>query len=244
MYLTNVQGEEFTNGQDLVYFEGSTAVAVANTDIRGSSSLISNLYDGRVVEVEHYNHGMMADNNKVTLADIEPNTAPILLTANLAVDATTISVASTSTFATFEGISTSTGYVKINNEIIYYNSIGSGTLGIGTRGIDGSLTRTHNVNDLCYKYELNGVSLTKINTTHDMPTDSALKASKNIDKYYLQISRSNRPSGDTQLSFTDERSLGGMEVFASQNFQYNAIVPQFNVITPGETTSVSAELRS
>ena len=35
-----------------------------------------------------------------------------------------------------------------------------------------------------------------------------------------------------------------MEVFASQNFQYNAIVPQFNVITPGETTSVSAELRS
>ena len=244
LYLTNVQGEEFTDGQDLVYFEGSTAVAVANTDIRGSSSLISNLYDGRVVEVEHYNHGMMADNNKVTLADIEPNTAPVLLTANLAVDATTISVASTSTFATFEGISTSTGYVKINNEIIYYNSIGSGTLGIGTRGIDGSLTRTHNVNDLCYKYELNGVSLTKINTTHDMPTDSALKASKNIDKYYLQISRSNRPSGDTQLSFTDERSLGGMEVFASQNFQYNAIVPQFNVITPGETTSVSAELRS
>jgi hypothetical protein len=244
LYLTNVQGEEFTDGQDLVYFDGSTAVALANTDIRGSSSLISNLYDGRVIEVEHYNHGMMADNNKVTLANIEPNTAPILLTADIGTNATTISVASTSSFATFEGISTSSGYVKINNEIIYYNSIGSGTLGIGTRGVDGSLTRTHSVNDLCYKYELNNVSLTKINTTHDMPTDAALKASKNIDKYYLQINRSNRPSGDNQLSFSDERSLGGMEVFASQNFQYNAIIPQINVITPGETTRISAEIRS
>jgi hypothetical protein len=244
LYLTNVQGEEFTDGQDLIYYENNTAVSLANTDIRGSSSLISTLYDGRVIEVDHYNHGMMADNNKVTLADIEPNTTPILLTADLATDATTISVANTSTFSTFEGISTSTGYVKINNEIIYYNNIGSGTLGIGTRGIDGSSIRTHSVNDLCYKYELNGISLTKINTTHDMPTDAALKASKNIDKYYLQINRSNRPSGDTQLSFTDERSLGGTNAFASQNFQYNSIIPQFNVITPGETTFINAQLRS
>ena len=244
LYLTNVQGEEFTDGQDLIYYEGTTAVSLANTDIRGSSSIISNLYDGRVIEVDHYNHGMTADNNKVTLADIEPSGAPILLTADLALDASIISVASTTPFGTFEGISTSSGYLKVNNEIIYYNSIGSGTLGIGTRGIDGSSIRTHNINDLCYKYELNGVSLTKINTTHDMPTDSALKAAKNIDKYYLQIDRSNRPSGDSQLSFTDERSLGGMDVFASQNFQYNAVIPQFNVITPGETTSVSAQLRS
>jgi hypothetical protein len=244
LYLTNVQGEDFTDGQDLIYYENSTAVSLANTDIRGSSSLISNLYDGRVVEVDHYNHGMTSDTNKVILADVEPNTPPVLLTTNITSDSTTISIANTSTFATFEGISTSTGYVKINNEIIYYNSIGSGTLGIGTRGVDGSSIRTHNVNDLCYKYELNGISLTKINTTHDMPTDSALKASKNIDKYYLQIDRSNRPSGDFQLSFTDERSLGGTNVFASKNFQYNSVIPQFNIITPGETTFVNAQLRS
>ena len=244
LYLTNVQGEEFTDGQDLIYYDGATAVSLANTDIRGSSSVISNLYDGRVIEVEHYNHGMTSDTNKVTLADIQPNTAPVLLTADITSTSSTISVASTTPFGTFEGISTSTGYVKINNEIIYYDSIGSGTLGIGTRGVDGTLVRTHSTNDLCYKYELNGISLTKINTTHDMPTDSALKSAKNIDKYYLQISRSNRPSGDSQLSFTDQRSVGGTDVFASQNFQYNAIIPQFNVITPGEFTSVSSQLRS
>ena len=75
LYLTNVQGEEFTTGQDLVVYNGSTAVSYANTDIVSSSQL-SNLYDGRVIEVTQYNHGMHADNNVVTLADIEPNTAP------------------------------------------------------------------------------------------------------------------------------------------------------------------------
>jgi len=244
LYLTNVQGESFTSGQDLIYYEGSTAVSMANTDIRGASSLISNMYDGRVIEVSHYNHGMTADNNRVTLADIEPNTTPVRLTANLAADATTISVASTTPFATFEGISASTGFVKINNEIIYYNSIGSGSLGIGTRGVDGSLVRTHNIDDLCQKYELNGISLTKINKTHDMPTDTTLKSAKDIDKYYLQISRGTRATGDTQLSFTSERSVGGENIFASKNIQYDTITPQVNIITPGETTSVSAQLRS
>ena len=50
-----------------------------------------------------------------------------------------ISIASTSEFSTFAGISTSQGYVKINSEIIYYNSIGTNQLGIGTRGVDGTV---------------------------------------------------------------------------------------------------------
>ena len=47
---------------------------------------------------------MQADTNLVTLADIEPNTAPILLTDALAVDDQVISVASTTPFSTFNGI--------------------------------------------------------------------------------------------------------------------------------------------
>ena len=79
-----------------------------------------------------------------------------------------ISVANTSIFGTFEGITTSRGFVKINNEVIFYDSItagggGAGTLGIGTRGIDSSLVRSHPNNSEIFPYELNGVSLTKIN---------------------------------------------------------------------------------
>ena len=248
LYLTNVQGEELTTGQDLVVYDGDTAVSFANTDIT-SSTTVSSLYDGRVIEVTQYNHGMHADNNVLTLANIEPNTIPTTLDAALGINDTTISVANTSLFTTFEGISTSTGYLKVNNEIIFYNSVtpgggGAGTLGIGTRGIDSSITRAHSIGDRVYPYELNGVSLTKINTNHNMSSDATLKAAKDLDKYYIQIDRGSRATGDSQLSFTDENSVGGRNISASRNIQYNTILPQFNVITPGESTTVSSQIRS
>jgi hypothetical protein len=244
LYLTNVQGEEFSNGHDLIYYEGNTAVATASTDIRGASSEISPLYSGNVFEVSQYNHGMQAANNKVQIKNIQPDTVPVQLSTNLDINSTTISIANTSSFATFEGISTSKGHILVNNEIIYYNSIGSGTLGIGTRGVDGTLIKNHLSGSTCYKYELNGVSLTKINTTFDMPSNSVLVGSKDLDKYYLQFNRGDRATGDSQLSFTDEKVVGGTEISASQNYQYSSIVPQFNIITPGQNTTVSAQMRT
>jgi len=249
LFLTNVQGEAFTEGQDLVvYSDTNTAVAYANTDIR-SSDIISNLYDGRVIEVTHPNHGMHADNNVVILADLAPDTIPTTLNADLGISDATISVANTSLFATFEGISTSRGYLKVNNEIIYYNSItagsgGAGTLGIGTRGIDGSLTRSHSISDKVYPYELNGISLTRINTQHNLPSDTTLKNNRDFDTYHLQISRGSRTSGDNQLSFTDENTVGGSGASATKNIQFNRVDPQFSVLTPGDTTSISAQVRT
>jgi len=245
LYLTNVQGESFATNNNLQYFNGSTNVALGVT-VRENSSVISNLYDGRVIEISQYNHGMHQDTNKVILADIEPNTVPTTITADLGLSDTSISVASTAVFATFEGITTSRGYAKINNEIIYYNSIDSGTLGIGSRGKDLllSATRSHTSGTQIYKYELNGISLNRINTTHTLPNDATLKSLREIDNYHLQIDRSDRATGDTQLSFIDEKNLGGPNVFASQNFQYNGIIPQYNVITPGQNTTVSAEIRT
>ena len=248
LYLTNVQGEEFTAGQDLVVYSGATAVSYGNTDIL-SSSVISNLYDGRVLEVTQYNHGMHADNNVVVLADLEPDTIPTTLDAALGISDTIISVANTSIFATFEGITTSRGYLKVNNEIIFYNSItagsaGAGTLGIGTRGIDNSLIRQHNISDRVYPYELNGISLTRINTQHNLPSDTALTSQRDFDTYHLQIDRGSRTSGDSQLSFTDENTLGGTGASASKNVQFNNIATRFNVFTPGETTSITSQIRT
>ena len=245
LYLTNVQGESFSVGEDLVYYNDSgTRVSLANTDVT-SSALLSNLYDGTTIEVSHNNHGMTADTNKVSISNIQPNTPPVLLTAAVNTNSTKISVASTSQFATFEGQTSSTGYVKINNEIIFYNSVNAdNTLGIGTRGTNGSLTRTHSSGDVAYKYELNGVSLTRLNTSYTMSADNALKSQKDTDKYCVQFSRGDRATGDSQLSFTDQKSLGGDEVRASQNFQFNQIIPQINVITPGQTTNVTSEIRT
>jgi hypothetical protein len=245
LYLTNVQGESFATNDNLQYYNGSTTVALGVT-VRENSSVISNLYDGRVIEIAQYNHGMHQDTNKIVVLNVEPNTVPTTLTASLGLSDTTVSVANTSIFATFEGITTSRGYAKINNEVIYYNSIGSGTLGIGSRGKDLLLsgTRIHDSGDQIYKYELNGISLSRINTTHTLPTDSTLKSAREIDTYHLQIDRTGRSSGDTQMSFTDEKSLGGSNVSISQNFQFNGIIPQYNVITPGQNTTVSARIRT
>ena len=38
--------------------------------------------------------------------------------------------------------------LKLISEIIYYSSVGTNQLGIGTRGIDNTIVRTHSVNDL------------------------------------------------------------------------------------------------
>ena len=248
LYLTNVQGEELTTSQSLVVYNGATAVSYASTQIT-SSTPISDLNSGNVIEVNQFNHGMHGTNNVVTLADIAPNTIPTKITASISSSDTTISVANTTVFSTFEGVSASEGYVKVGNEIIFYNSITpgvspAGTLGIGTRGVDGSLVIPHDIDTQIQAYELNGVSLTRINTQHNLPSNATLKSASDIDKYYLEINRNPRATGDTQLSFTDENFVGGNNATGSKNIQYNAIIPSFNVITPGNNTDISAKIRS
>ena len=249
LYLTNVQGETFTTGDPLVYYSGSTSTSLGSTVIRGTTSLINELNDGKTFEITQFGHSMHSPNNIVEIQGVEPNTVPTKLSSAISSTETTISIASTIGLNNFEGISTSQGYVKINNEILYYTSItaggaGAGSLGISSRGIDGSAIRSHDINDLVYKYELNGVSLTKINKIHNLPTDAAPKSANDMDKYYLQIDRSVRSTGNTQLSFSQESQIGGNNAKVSRNFQYDGISPQFNVIAPGQATSISAQMRT
>jgi len=187
---------------------------------------------------------MTADTNLVTIEDVLPDTNPIVVTNSIDVQDQIISVASTSEFATYNGISTSQGYLKVNSEIIFYNSIGVDNLGIGTRGVDGTVVRTHDVNSSAFKYELNGFDLRQINTDHNMPTTTALSDAKDIDKYYLEINRGAQTSGDSQVSFVSEQNVGGSNIFASQNYQFNQIIPQFNVFTPADSTTIESQIRT
>ena len=243
LYLNNVQGEEFTTGQAIVVYEGATATSYGSTTIT-SSGTYDDRYAGNVIEVQHYNHGMQADTNIVTLANIEPDTEPVLLTDFLDVDDQVISVANTTAYSTFNGISTTRGFIKINNEIIFYNSVGVNQLGIGTRGVDGSLVRTHSVNDITRKYELNGFDLSRINNNHNLPNNAALSDDREIDSYYVEINRGGLASGDSQVSFTKEQNVGGSDIFASQNYQFNVVIPQIVAGTPSESTTISAQVRT
>jgi hypothetical protein len=77
---------------------------------------------------------MYGNTNKLRIYDVESSTAPVAITSPLTSTSTTISVSigDTSNFGTFEGVPVSAsnpGYAKIGNEIIKYESIGSGFLG-------------------------------------------------------------------------------------------------------------------
>ena len=249
LYLGNVQGGSFTTGSLLNYYNNSgTIVSLANTSIRSYSSS-TNAY----MRVRHFNHGMYSNTNKIRLSNVESSTAPVPLVSALTSSSASIFVAvgDTSNFGIFEGVSVSAnnpGYAKIGNEIISYKGVGSGSLTVITRSIDSTVAIEHDKSSLVYKYELNGVSLRRINKTHDI-SDFDI----GMDQYYIEIDRSTGgidrsldgiPVSMPQLQFTSEATLGGSKVLATENILYSSVVPTYDLITPGSKTSVSANIRS
>lgn len=256
LYLSNVQGESFTTVgiSTLVYYNDSgVAVSLAGTTIR-TSTPVGGIYAGNFMKVNHFDHGMYAANNKLAIYNVESNIVPTTLTSPLLASDTSISVASTSEFTTFEGIAVSAsnpGYVKIDDEIIRYQSVGTGQLLTITRGIDSTLALDHSLNTQVYKYELSGVSLRRINTTHDI-SDTG----NDIDSYYIEFDRTNFDSSVTnrstdgsltsapQLSFNSETTSGGDKVNVTENIQYDTIVPEVVGLVPGSSTEITAQIRS
>ena len=252
LYLTNVQGSSFNVGvATLSYYDTSgNLVSFANTTIT-SSTPVGGLYSGNFFRVNHYEHGMYSSANKVTISSVNSDVAPTTLSLPLTASDTTISVASTTDFATFEGKSvsaTNPGYIKIEDEIIKYESISSGTLQTITRGVDSSKAISHDLNTPVSKYEVGGVSLRRINTTHNISNTGI-----DIDSYYIEVDRSsngvdrsvdNTPTNFPQLSFTNELSCGGDNVTATENIQFNSVVPQIALLNPGSPTSASGQIRT
>ena len=162
-----------------------------------------------------------------------------------------ISVASTTPFATFNGISTSQGYLKINGEIIYYNSIATIQLGIGTRGVDNTIPIDHQIGTEVKKHEISGVSIRRL----EVETQNVDGLEIDLDSYHVSFDRTKNGlvrSADTstipQLSFSKEAFVGGNNVRASKNILYGAVIPRYQVIAPtgvdGSSTSIQASIRT
>lgn len=253
LYLTNVQGQAFTVNANPIYYDDSNVANTLSSNTITASTPQTDQNSGNFLQVVHYNHGMYAKNNRVTLSNVLSNIPPAPLQSPVTVSATSLSigVANTANFVTFEGMpvsATNPGYARIENEIIKYESVGNGLLQTVTRGIDSTLADSYDINDLVYKYELNGVSLRRINTTHKI-SDFGIE----IDKYYVEIDRStngvnrsadNSPSNFPQLQFQDEELLGGPNILASENIQYDSLTPNYTILNPGSTTNVSASIRT
>ena len=252
IYLTDVQGEVFKSGANIIHYGASNDTRTTTTGpatINGDSEVASDLNTGNVIEVLQYNHGHHGANNVVRLKGIEPDSLATQTTGELKIDDTLVSVASTASFVNFAGITTNFGEALIGNEIVSY-VVGVGQLTIDGRGLENSPSSNHSEGSTIQPYQINGFPLVGINSTINVPSNTTLRTASNIDNYYLEIDRGSGPrstnvaDNKTLLCFTSEKAVGGKNVGISQNHQFSTLSAQINTITPGKGTRIATSVRT
>ena len=267
--LDNVQGDFATGVGKTMMFTNSVGIGTTMNGT-GGNVLASNIeiikdwdigyHDGQHIVVDHKNHGMYHETNYVTISDAGSDLMPTKLSSPYSSNSTgNISIDDIGTFGTFENVSvaaTNPGYAKIGNEIVKY----TGTSGNTLTGITRKQESTDAVNHLrgvtVEKYELGGISLRRINTTHYLGDidDAVIEAGSltpiGYDHYTIKLDLTSKTgiARTTSESYpilyaNDTKSAGGLKVKATQNMPFEIVSPHVhNITVPG--TSVSATLRT
>ena len=247
LYLTDVQGEKFENTKVMVHYgNNNNTRTTVNSSVSADSSVNGELYTGKVIEVSQYNHAHHGGTNKVKIEGVKPDTKKVKITAELTPDSNSVSVANTTPFASYAGITTDTGFAIIEEEIVRY-TLGTGLLNI-VRGELETKASSHDEGARIQTYEANGMPLVGINTIHTLPTTTTLVNGMSIDTYFLEVDVAKvggvQRTGRSLLCFTTEKGFGGKNVGISQNHQFSTITPQINVLTPGNSTLINSSIRT
>ena len=266
LLVDQIQGKPSIDASSSVIFTtgaGSTSI-LSGADIQ----YVNDVSDGLTFMVKHSNHGMYNLKDMVVLSNIETDVKPEKLTA--AYDSSTtdsISVTNVGIYTNFENVpvdSNNPGYLKIGSEIIKYTGITTTTSSISgiTRAIDGTNSEAFAVDDLVFKYELNGVSLRRINCQHSLSNVNQNQYPIDVDSYWLKVGISSRgvdrstgnPNGFPELFWNETKSAGsyitedvntgsGNAPRATQNIPFNLLRPNLTILQP-DGTSVSAAVRT
>ena len=261
--LDNVQGNFVTGNGKLMTFThpitGITTIMNSNGSTGGAieAKSVQVVNDGLHFTVDHRNHGMHHETNRVQVDGVQSDVLPTKLSLPYNTSASgSIAIEASDNFTTFENVAvgaTNPGLVQIGDEIMKYTSVSSGSLGGITRGTGRS---NYLKGQPDYKYELSGVSLARINRTHRMNQVSDRDPNPiSFDSYTLKIDNSqisggvvdaiNRSSGSSFpiLYAGETKSTGGYKITASQNIPFQLISPNIqNVTVPG--TTVRATMRT
>lgn len=263
LILDNVQGDFVTGVGNTIQYINSSGIT---TFLNGGGVIIETdgietESDGLHIKVNHRNHGMHAEENNVVIRDVLPDIKPVKLQENYDKTFTSdLIVDSTANFTTFENVgisSTNPGYVLIGREILAYQGIlGNRLTGI-TREIDQTNAFSYSAGTQVYKYELNGISLRRINKTHTLQ-DSTITDSIDFDYYTIKIDTSSAgktaelPQGQVdrsvgtsfpKLFINDTKLTGGNKITATQNIQFEIARPLIQALTLNGT-DVSARVRT
>jgi len=259
LFVSRIQGTNATDsfgvGQ-LRYWNNSGAITnVSGESIRTALQTDGVPKTGKYIKINQFDHGMHASNNKVVISNASGNYESTKLIADASSSETSsISVGSTAQFDMFEGLKVSAsnpGYIEIENEIIEYKVVAAGSAGAGTlqtltRGVDSSLQISHPTTSTVEKYEMNGISLRRINTTHQIANHDI-----ELDSYYVEINdatngvdRSADSATAPQISFNDEGFYGGDDIEVTRNIQFESLTPNYGIITPSPLTATAARVRT
>ena len=265
--IDNIQGSfntgigtiGFNNGSQVLGLDGTTGLGVTADGNIGSGVTITTFdvdtnNDGLHFKVDHRAHGLHAFNNLVKISGVDSDVPETKLTADYDNNSLSdIPVVAPSNFATFEGVGVGTtnyGYAILGDEIISYTGVSESSItGITTRGIDSTTKTSHSSGDVIKKYEFAGVSLRRINKTHDMNSPAAtVTKPKDLDFYHIKVdmnSDGTDRSGGTlpDRFFSSTKRAGGSNVKATQNVQFETLTPNVETLLPN-ATSIGARART
>ena len=239
--LDDVQGKFNSTGNLMIrnVATGTTSLFV-QTLTPTSVSDSSDERDGLHMIVNHTNHFMNSKRNDVELFGAQTDLPSLILSSEITETDTSIQLNSVTNLSQFEGIgigTTNAGYVKINEELIKYESITGNSLSNVTRGIDQTKPVTHKAGALVKKYEMNGVSLRRINTRFNL-SDVTTSKQNTGDSYYLKVGIDTNGTDRTgfvglpRLSFIRNTSAGRNNVTSTQNIQFESITPNVQIFVP------------
>jgi hypothetical protein len=248
--VDNVQGDFIIGAAKTVQYVNNLGIT---TYLNGTGVLVDEIIienDGLHVKVDHRNHGLYFNDNLVVISNAQSDIKPTKLSAQLPADSTgAISVDNSSPFSTFENVgvgTTNSGYMLIGDEVIEYTSVSPGV--IGGNIVRGPSPKTYPIGTPVYKYELNGVSLNRINKTHDL-NDVTISEPISFDSYHIKLDMSSDgidrsfDNGYPVLYSNQTKSTGGYNIKATQNMPFEIITPLVQNLTV-QGTSLSAEART
>lgn len=244
--IDNVQGSFSAGVSTLSYMTSSGVVTTIGAGVTISTFTEDQFYTGRHLKVYHVNHGMHSSENLVKISDLRPTReeSNTKLTSSITPSSTSIPVVSTLGFDTFENLSVSgsnPGYVIIGDEIISYTGVTNSSLtGIGT------FTQSYASGTSVYQYQFNGISLRRINKTHNFTVVSTDTHPIDLNSYYIKIETGatsydgvsigkDRPD----LYFESTKQTGETGAVLSNNIQFEAITPNIAHIIPAKTNLTS-----
>ena len=257
LIIDQCQGEFVVGTANSIKYVNNSGVTTYLNGTSGGSvypiSPVEIVNDGLHIKVNHKNHGMHSILNRVSLTNVKSDVIPTKLTVDYSSSGTeSMSVLDSSNFGSFENVGVGTtnyGYLIVGNEIMSYETTSSGSIGITSRAVDGTKSFSYPAGTLVSKYELNGISLRRINKEHVL-SDSEVNESIGLDHYNIKITPDSQTGTDRtsstgfpDLYFNKTKSGGGINVTASQNIQFEALTPNVQNFTPNGT-DLTAEVRT